>query len=237
MYFLLASIAGSLGSTITASSVIGIIPYQTLTYRAVEMGIMIDMTLLALALAAQFRHSERVKNQAQLLARTDPLTQLNNRRAFQERAQSLWELSCRENKPQSLIVLDVDHFKSINDKFGHAVGDDVLSKIGRQLKAEIRACDIAARWGGEEFILYLYDTNIHEAITVAKKLQQSIEGLHISTGDNPIQVTASFGVASRVGTHASLEALINAADHELYCAKDQGRNQVCYPKELVEKPA
>lgn len=225
-YFLLAAVAAMLGAASTALSVWGFIPYNTWTFRAVEIGILLDATLLALALTYQFRVGQAEKLQAQQLARLDPLTGLNNRRAFYDKVVPLWNLALRHDHDLSIVLLDLDRFKRINDVHGHACGDRVLAQTAAALRRVIRGQDVLARWGGEEFILLLPQTDRHEAAALAERLRQAVAAMRPYRTGSEITVTASFGVAQRESQHRSLDALISSADKQLYLAKHLGRNRV-----------
>jgi two-component system chemotaxis family response regulator WspR len=173
----------------------------------------------------------------QKLAALDSLTGIANRRRFDEVMRSEWQRGQRDKKPLSLLMCDVDAFKSYNDTFGHLAGDLCLKKFAAILTAQLkRPADLAARYGGEEFTIVLPDTDIHGAELVAEACRAHLERLAI---DNPAApagiVTMSIGVASRVPTkESSPEALIGAADKAVYAAKNQGRNRVvCAPEEVV----
>ncbi|MEA3240753.1 MAG: GGDEF domain-containing protein [Pseudomonadota bacterium] len=166
-----------------------------------------------------------------LHANTDPLTGVHNRRFFHEVLSRESERSNRHNQPLSLIILDIDHFKVINDTFGHLAGDQVLREIGRITRENIRAIDMVCRYGGEEFAIILPQTELEAASLIAERLRTSIAEFPFSTGEkSPLMVTASLGVAcwhgsgylSKQGTE-----LIQAADRALYAAKDTGRNRTC----------
>ncbi|WP_020208111.1 GGDEF domain-containing protein [Gilvimarinus chinensis] len=156
------------------------------------------------------------------LAVTDSLTGAFNRNGIKEAVrQGLWEWR-HGRKPLSIVMMDVDHFKSINDTFGHGVGDEVLTSITALVKSNIRTTDMLARWGGEEFVLVCRNTHRHYAASTAEKLRDLIEKQHFSEVGT---VTASFGVAS-LGDGATIESLFKAADAPLYRAKEAGRNRV-----------
>jgi diguanylate cyclase len=159
------------------------------------------------------------------LAAIDPLTTLRNRRAFLEVARVEINRAQRYDLPLSLILIDVDHFKAINDGHGHSAGDHVLSALGALLHRQLRTPDLAARWGGEEFVLALPNTDAPGGAVLAERLRCALEALEISHGGATIPVTASFGLASfRPGE--SLEALVDRADRAMYTAKVNGRNRV-----------
>jgi two-component system, cell cycle response regulator len=159
------------------------------------------------------------------LATLDPLTSLRNRRAFVEAMRVEIARSQRYELPLTLILLDVDHFKAINDGFGHQAGDQVLAALGRLLGVQLRTPDLAARWGGEEFVVALASTNTEGAAVVAERLRLAVTALSISHEGRPIPVTASFGVAT-LRPHESLDSVVDRADRAMYGAKVGGRNRV-----------
>jgi diguanylate cyclase (GGDEF)-like protein len=222
-YFLVATFFGLLGVASTDLAVWGKIPFTSLTFHAMEAGVAVEATLLALALAYTMRGYKKAK----VAARQDHLTGLNNRRAFMELATPPWSSAERSERPLSLIMMDIDNFKQINDQYGHKAGDDVLVAIAGLLKQYGRTSDIAARWGGEEFVLLLTETNVNQAASYAERLREAITELQVFCGDNRIPLTASFGVAQR-NPKSTLEGMIQLADVQLYRAKEEGRNRVCY---------
>ncbi|MCX7924217.1 MAG: diguanylate cyclase [Fimbriimonadales bacterium] len=153
---------------------------------------------------------------------TDGLTGLKNHRAFQESLNNLVQMADRHQQPLSLIMLDIDHFKEFNDRFGHPAGDELLRQVAEVLRQSARAYDVAARYGGEEFALLLPHTTLEQAVQVAERLRHQIQAIK-----NPhAPVSASLGVASY--RHGSAPAtLLYEADAALYRAKRSGRNQVC----------
>jgi diguanylate cyclase (GGDEF)-like protein len=155
-------------------------------------------------------------------SKTDTLTGAFNRQGIEEAIRiGLWEWRSQK-KPLSLVLMDIDHFKNINDEHGHMIGDHVLSTLSNLVKQHIRTNDLFARWGGEEFVLVCRDTKIEQASLIADKIRELIASYAFN--DN-IQVTASFGVAT-LNANETLEQLFNNADKALYKAKDQGRNRV-----------
>jgi two-component system cell cycle response regulator len=161
------------------------------------------------------------------LATTDALTGLLNRRAFLEWAVQEQRRALRYHDAMSAILLDIDHFKHINDSRGHASGDLVLAAVARTLKQSLRNADVLTRWGGEEFVLALPSTPLSAAFEVAERVRASLEKLALTdTHGEPVRVTASLGVASlREGD--TIEAIIDRADRTMYLAKSRGRNRVC----------
>lgn len=227
-YFLAATLCGMLGTALTDLAVWGVIPFNTLTYRAVDIGILLEATLLALALAYQMRRHQQARLSAETLARIDPLTGLLNRRAFLEQGNALWSTAQRHAQPLALIMLDLDHFKGINDQHGHDMGDNCLIATARLLSQQCRTGDILARWGGEEFLLLLPATSLKEALQLAERLRQTLAEITLDQAQPALALSASFGVVAR-DQQGQLEQLINAADERLYQAKQNGRNRVCSP--------
>ena len=156
-------------------------------------------------------------------ATRDFLTGVYNRHKFAERLQVEWERADRYDRPLSLVLLDIDHFKHINDAYGHEVGDRALCAVANLLQSRVRTSDVLGRWGGEEFVLLIPETAITEAQALAEKLRDGLAG-HCFDGVG--RVTASFGVAQR--RHGEvMEDLLRRADDALYEAKSGGRNRVC----------
>ena len=160
------------------------------------------------------------------MATTDVLTGLMNRRAFIDWGKREVQRSSRYKDAMSVLLLDVDHFKLINDRRGHAVGDTVLSRVGRLLSRSVRSCDVVARWGGEEFVIALPSTPLSGATQAAERMRKELEGHEIlaPTGER-VPVTASFG-AAQLSADESLEQLVDRADRAMYGAKSAGRNRV-----------
>jgi two-component system cell cycle response regulator len=164
--------------------------------------------------------------EAQKLATVDSLTTLLNRRAFLALLDLELERARRLNYPTSLVLLDVDHFKQVNDRHGHAAGDAVLAAVGRLLGRQLRKVDMVARWGGEEFVAALTGTAELDALMVAERLRAKLEGLAVRAPDGTvIPVTASFGVA-QWDRGEPADVVIDRADRAMYAAKKAGRNRV-----------
>ena len=155
-------------------------------------------------------------------ARTDMLTSIPNRRAFDERLKLELGRSARTGEPLSLLMGDIDRFKALNDRFGHAAGDAALAAIGSALISECRAIDTPARVGGEEFAVLLPSTDAAAALTTANRLRAAVS--RITNGDGS-PLTISFGVAEHPGDGSTAEDLIAAADRALYAAKAAGRDR------------
>jgi diguanylate cyclase (GGDEF)-like protein len=222
-YYLAAIVFGLGGAVVTTLSVWGLLPFTVSGFHALEVGVALEATLLALGLSHQVRDRERVRQQASLQARTDALTGLPNRLAFEERASLAWRLSVRHHRPLSALVLDVDRFKAINDELGHQAGDDCLRWLARQIQEQCRVTDVPVRWGGDEFVVLMPELGADEAAAMAERLRAVAQARPASEGG---ALGLSLGVAERGPDTATLEALLHAADWALLQAKRAGRNRV-----------
>jgi diguanylate cyclase (GGDEF)-like protein/PAS domain S-box-containing protein len=158
-------------------------------------------------------------------ALTDPLTGLHNRRGLEGRSEALHFRPGGAPVTQVWIMVDIDHFKRVNDTYGHEAGDEVLKAVAEALRSTARGADLVARFGGEEFVLVLPDTSAELAVRIAERLRLAIEALSTDVGGQVIRVTASFGVAQRAAQDSQLEVL-ERADAALYSSKKDGRNRV-----------
>ncbi|UQZ34065.1 PAS domain S-box protein [Paenibacillus sp. PK3_47] len=184
-------------------------------------------------------HSEIQQKQAELmelnailleLSTTDKLTGLKNRRYFEEKLNDQLEQAAKTQQPLSLLIIDIDHFKQVNDTFGHQTGDHVLEKLGSLLKFHSREKDIIARYGGEEFVVILPDINASEAGMVAENLRQVTAQTVWDTG----HITVSIGIATCT-EGVSADTLLKKADEALYTSKKEGRNRVTHSLKLAGK--
>jgi diguanylate cyclase (GGDEF)-like protein len=166
----------------------------------------------------------RAREQMRHYAEHDELTGLWNHRIIIERLRSEVDRSSRECTPLSIILADLDHFKAVNDTYGHPSGDLVLRRIGAVFQRSVRTYDWVGRYGGEEFLIILPGASFVHASTRAEELRKAVMAVQTLEGGETIQVTVSLGVAS--GYPADYESLIRAADAALYRAKDEGRNCV-----------
>lgn len=173
----------------------------------------------------------RLYETTERLSRTDGLTQLYNHRFFQERIKEEFKRSDRFGQTLSLLMIDVDDFKRINDAFGHQAGDDVLQRIARVVRDSLREVDVPARYGGDEFAIILPDTGLREAIEVGERLRRSVEKYPFTAAGTPVSLTLSLGTAARLPQSAERpEDLIKMADQALFQAKSRGRNALlAYP--------
>lgn len=174
---------------------------------------------------------ELLNGQLQLASVTDSLTQVKNRRYFDKKLPAEYRRSFREKSWISLLMLDIDHFKSFNDTFGHQAGDKVLQEVAKVVEEVVkRPCDAVSRYGGEEFAVLLPNTPIEGAILVAERVRVAIESLAVEWQDQTLSVTASIGISGCIPSHRDeFEILTQQADNFLYVAKEQGRNCAIHP--------
>jgi diguanylate cyclase (GGDEF)-like protein len=167
------------------------------------------------------------------LAITDMLTGIYNRRFFMSEAQKEFGKAERHRLPLSIILFDVDRFKSLNDTYGHSAGDDVLRGLSSACKKCLRASDVFARYGGEEFVILLPLTDCAAACKTAERVRRGVEEMSTYCGDVRLPVTISLGVAELIPKMTSLDEMLNKADVRLYAAKKNGRNRVECGKSLA----
>ena len=155
----------------------------------------------------------------------DPLTGLKNRRYMDSFLKMECDLINRQSVGGTLVVVDIDHFKRVNDIYGHNAGDKVISAVAHRLEKRLRDSDVACRWGGEEFVLFLHNTSGHRAFSTCEELRTLIQGHQLEFDSRSLNVTASFGITS-LQTQDSPQSVFARADKALYQAKTMGRNQV-----------
>jgi two-component system cell cycle response regulator len=162
------------------------------------------------------------------LAVTDQLTGLHNRRYMESQLKSLLARSSRGGPPVSVLIADIDHFKRVNDLFGHDAGDDVIREFAARLASNFRPRDLACRYGGEEFVVIMPETNANDANMIAERLRSSIEeaAFFLGSARDTLEVTCSVGVAVAQTNELDYETLLKRADEALYVAKRSGRNKV-----------
>lgn len=177
------------------------------------------------------RFSDRLRDSVQMtieMAITDSLTGLHNRRYLERQLGILLKQATARDRPLSVLVLDIDHFKSINDTHGHVAGDEVLREFARRVRKTVRNIDLACRMGGEEFVVVMPDTDAALALLVAERLRQKIAGdrFALAEGECGVPVTVSIGIASLASADETAEGLIRRADEAVYRSKRSGRNRV-----------
>lgn len=199
----------------------------------------LEILYIVAGLAAKVIENARLSERLKQLATIDGLTNVYNHRTFQERLEEQFNLARRHKKAVSLIMLDIDHFKTFNDTYGHPIGDEVLKAVADTLKSALRDFDIVCRYGGEEFAVILPESTMKEAGIVAERLRLSIEQHTFTKGVLNLKITISLGVSEYpTGNQANREQLIVQADKMLYVAKLSGRNQaVCWSLDNEERYA
>jgi len=185
-----------------------------------------QLQALNLSLSERLAEIERLQVELREQATRDSLTGLFNRRYLQTTLEREWARCEREQLPLSVLLLDIDHFKQVNDRFGHAVGDQVLVRLGQMLQQMSRREDLACRYGGEEFLLLLPGMGLDEAYERAQQLRLAFAHLQMQAQEQAIPLSLSIGVAASPAHASAPEALIHRADLALYSAKAQGRNRV-----------
>lgn len=169
---------------------------------------------------------QALNTQLSHLALTDPLTGLFNRRAFFDRARREVDIARRHARPLALTILDIDHFKEVNDRHGHQAGDVVLQKVAETLGSMLRAADTLARFGGEEFVLISPDTDLDGAVRAANRMAGALREQIVPVEGIDVRVTASFGVTTIDAHHEDLDSAVKRADEALYTAKSSGRDRI-----------
>jgi len=173
-----------------------------------------------------------MQGELQRLASTDSLTGCLNRRAFLGVASSEFYRAKRYDSRFAVAMFDIDHFKRVNDTYGHSVGDECIKSLVRTVTGAVRGSDVFARFGGEEFILMLPETEAHDALRLCERLRRYVEETVIDTDAGEIRYTVSIGVSDYQHHLANLDEMIAKADTALYTAKRNGRNQVAFASPL-----
>ena len=208
--------------------------------QALEMGVNdyltrpLDKNELVARVRTQLRkkrYADRLRHNVQLsleMAITDQLTGLHNRRYMSRHLDTLIASARKSGKPVAFVIMDIDFFKSVNDTYGHDIGDEVLREFASRISANVRGIDLACRYGGEEFVVVMPDTDVPFACAVAERLRKSVESnaFAISRDPGTLNITVSIGIAGSEGNNDSAEALLHRADQALYRAKREGRNRV-----------
>jgi diguanylate cyclase (GGDEF)-like protein len=195
------------------------------SYEALVFTIAIAFILLAMA-------KERTELRHKTAALIDPLTGIANRRAFLEEVMVLGQRHEAHPRPSAVLLADLDHFKSINDRFGHAVGDHVLQTFASAAGAKLGPLDLIGRLGGEEFAIVLYGASRDKALAIAERIRLSFEDKAAEVDARPTRATVSIGMVISDDGLSDIATLLGHADEALYCAKERGRNRV----ELAQLP-
>ncbi|MEI7605742.1 MAG: GGDEF domain-containing protein [Rhodospirillaceae bacterium] len=238
-YIILGQTAGVIVTVVCIPSIIIANAHLAHPYSPNAMATMVTSLLLTSVICSVytsrsvsfFRRMNDANDQLRIQAARDPLTGVMNARAYYAATERLITLSLRTGEPFSVLFVDLDHFKSINDRYGHEAGDTVLKEVAASLTGNARDCDVLGRIGGEEFSLFLPNTDLAGAEVLAEKLRTAIESLTPAAGDIRLKVTASIGVARNQPEHRSIADIQRLADQAMYLAKKQGRNRVtCFDR-------
>jgi diguanylate cyclase (GGDEF)-like protein len=187
----------------------------------------VNSALMAIRRAKAVEETLAANEALDALAHLDPLTELLNRRALASRLQAEIERVRRYDSPLAVLMLDLDHFKTVNDTYGHPAGDAVLAEFARVLQRATRSVDVVARYGGEEFMIALPETTYEGAVAFAERLRETIESYAFRGNNAPVRLTASIGIATFPAPGVDgLDSLLESADAALYRAKQDGRNRV-----------
>ncbi|MDD3475497.1 MAG: sensor domain-containing diguanylate cyclase [Sulfurimonas sp.] len=214
----------------------GLVESNYVSSHGTSIGLIIEALLLSYLVSYKFKITEQEKEEERikqlelrLLASTDPMTKLYNRRYFTEISDKILHLSRREKQELSILMLDIDKFKVVNDTYGHQFGDEVLIALSRLLVEHQRKSDIVCRYGGEEFVILLPNTSLSDAANIAEKLRKLIESLSMKAPSNDnFKFTVSFGVANvDIENEQDIKFALKRSDDALYVAKKSGRNRVC----------
>ncbi|MCW8328394.1 GGDEF domain-containing protein [Photobacterium sp. SDRW27] len=211
---------------------------EALIYKSVKLPIINDNNeVIGLCgVSTDITKLYNLQKHLQAQANTDYLTHLANRRYFMKEAEKEISRAKRHQLPLALIIADIDHFKAINDNFGHDIGDELLVAISDNFVKEVRKEDIVGRIGGEEFALLLPNTNMTSALSLAERIRKSIAGSFVKSHSNEkITVTISLGIAELSAHDTNYQSLYRNADEALYLAKETGRNKVaCYTSNTIQ---
>ena len=194
--------------------------FLAMAYMGVSFHAYVDRSM------SYFKRMRDYNAQLHDLASHDPLTRVLNAGAYYRACDQQIHASQRANQPFAVLFIDLDHFKSINDTYGHAVGDDVLRAVAQTLQAHVRRSDVVGRIGGEEFSVFLPNTQVKGAELLAENLRVAIESIHIEVDGVRLKITASIGVAAKRFDDETMQAIQQHADQAMYEAKRGGRNRV-----------
>jgi diguanylate cyclase (GGDEF)-like protein len=201
------------------NNMFGSVWLTVLSFEALLFTISIAFILLAMA-------KERTELRHRTAAMVDPLTGIANRRAFLHDAAQLAKRHSSHPRPTAVLLIDLDHFKSINDRFGHALGDRVLEIFSEAARKSVRSSDLIGRLGGEEFAAVLYDTSRDKALAVAERMRETFAQMAQDVDGRPVCSTVSIGIVHCEAPVLDVPELLAQADQALYCAKERGRNRV-----------
>jgi two-component system, cell cycle response regulator len=226
---ILVTVQGDIDSKVTGLK-LGADDYLAKPYNPLELRARVASMLRIKSLQDKINVKRR---DLEALSVTDDLTGLYNHRALQHRLKDEFLRAQRYNEPLSLLMVDVDHFKEVNDKHGHLFGDHVLHELGKVFQESVREIDIVARYGGEEFVIILPQTHFSGSLTVADRVWRSVGAHEFRQEKTGVRITVSIGISFFPNKNvASVEQLVAFADQALYQAKREGRNRICLHQHL-----
>ncbi len=224
--------ATDVGKALQAALITGLV---TGGLTALPVGVLLhiidELSRARARLEEEIRRREIAERRMRELAGTDELTGLYNRRAFFDRAQELVAIARRYQQPIAILTVDIDHFKQVNDALGHAEGDRALQRLATILRQTLRATDVAARFGGDEFVVIMPQTRLDAALVVAERIRRAV-----AESPGPMPLGVSIGAAAASGAEADLDSLLARSDRALYAAKRLGRNRVCAEPPAADRP-
>lgn len=233
--FMIAYLAYMLGMSVTLLMLMGYLPYHFMTMHASGIGILIEALLFSYLLNFRIKRLEKEvvdladKGESlKELASYDDLTHIFNRRAFVEYSKNAFSMATRHQEPLSMLMIDLDYFKKVNDQFGHHAGDTVLVSAAKIVSNIIREEDIFGRVGGEEFCVILPKSTKKDALFVAEKIRRKVASHQIMAGNSYIKQTVSIGVSLLTKEDQGYIDIQRRADQALYGAKNTGRNKVLF---------
>jgi diguanylate cyclase (GGDEF)-like protein len=226
IYFLAGWVPMMLGSMLRAVQAAGLVHVGSAVTYLYTLGVLLQAVVLMGGLADRLLRARRERDAARHVAERDALTGVLSRRALDERLHGLVADTKAGNGGVALLFLDIDHFKAINDTYGHATGDVVLREVARHIGAELRARDALGRWGGEEFVALLPDAGIEEARAMSERVRRMVAERAVAVGTFEVAVTISIGLAVLDPARDDALTLVARADAALYRAKANGRNRV-----------
>jgi diguanylate cyclase (GGDEF)-like protein len=226
VYFLAGWVPMMLGSMLRAVQAAGLVQVGSAVTYLYTLGVLLQAIVLMGGLADRLLRTRRERDAARHVAERDALTGVLSRRALDERLAALVADAQAGGTGVALLFLDIDHFKAVNDTFGHATGDVVLREVAQRIGAELRARDAIGRWGGEEFVALLPDAGIEDARALSERVRRVVAERPIEVGPMPVPTTISIGLAVFDPARDDAATLIARADAALYRAKASGRNRV-----------
>ena len=221
-----ASMLGSLIATMTSFHVFQVPLERWAATLTIALGVPLFVaTPVAVVVMRLLRALDQARQEAHRLGGIDMLTGMLNRRRWAEQAERELRRARHMHGPLSVLLLDVDNFKQINDRYGHGTGDEVLKAVASVCSNTLRPGDSVARWGGEEFVALLPGTSDDGALLAAERVRAAVAANRVANGDQSLQVTASIGVADARDANYDLQAVVHLADQAMYLAKQSGKNR------------